>query len=40
MKKWDPLHLALDNSKSEEGQGNCQDKIKNVQEKESSSYQM
>ena len=40
MKKWEPLHLVLDNSKSEEGQGHYQDKIKNVQGQESSSYQI
>ena len=38
MKKWEPIHLTLDNSKSEEGQGDYQDKIKNVQDKESLSY--
>ena len=35
MNRWELLHLTLDNSKSEEGQGNYQDKIKNVQDKES-----
>ena len=40
MKKQEPLHLTLDNSKSEEDQGNYQVKIKNVQGNESSSYQM
>ena len=40
MKKWELLHLTLDNSKSDKGQGDYQDQIKNVQDKESSSYQM
>ena len=35
MKKWELPQLTLDNSKSEQGQGNYQDKIKNVQDKES-----
>ena len=35
MKKWELLHLTLNNSKSE---GDNQDQIKNVQDKESSSY--
>ena len=40
MKKWEPLHLVLDNSKSEGGQSNYPGKIKNVQGQESSSYQI
>ena len=40
MKKWELLHLTLDNSKSDEEQGDCEDQIKNVQDKESSSYQI
>ena len=40
MKNWEPLNLTLDNSKSEDGQGNYQDKMKNLQDRESSSYQM
>ena len=40
MKKWELLHLTLDNSKSDKGQGDYQDQIKNVQDKESSGYQM
>ena len=28
MKKWEPPDLTLDNSKSEEGQGDYSDKIK------------
>ena len=40
MKKWELLHLTLDNSKSDEEQGNYKDQIKNVQDKESSSYQI
>ena len=40
MKKWKRLHLTLENSKPEEGLGDYQEKIKNVQDKESSSYQM
>ena len=39
MKKWALLHLTLDNLKSDKEQGDYQDK-KNVQDKESSSYQM
>ena len=34
MKKWELLHLVLNNSKSEEGQGDYLVKIKNVQDKE------
>ena len=40
MKKWEPQNLTLNNSKSEERQGDYQDKIKNVQDKESLSYKM
>ena len=40
MKKWELLHLTLDNSKYDEEQGNYKDQIKNVQDKESSSYQI
>ena len=40
MKKWEPLHLTLDNSKSDKEQGDYQEQINNVQDKESSSYQM
>ena len=40
MKKWGPLQLTFDKLKSEEGQDNYQDKIKKIQDKESSSYQM
>ena len=40
MKKWEPLHLTVDNSKSDNGQGDYQDQIKIVQDKESSSYQI
>ena len=40
MKKWEPLHLTLDNSKSDKGQGDYLDQIKIVQNKESSSYQI
>ena len=39
MKKWELLHLTLDNSKSDKELGDYQDQIKNVQDKESSSYQ-
>ena len=38
--KWEPLQLTLSNSKSEEGLVDYHDKTKNVQDKESSSYQM
>ena len=38
MKKWEPLHLTHDNSKSDKGQGDYQDLIKNVQDNENSSY--
>ena len=31
MKKWELLHLTLDNSKSDKGQGKYQDQIKNIQ---------
>ena len=34
------LHLTFNNRKSEEGQGDCLDKIKNIQDKESSSYRV
>ena len=40
MKKWEPLHLTLDNSKSDKGQADYQDQVKNVHNKESSSYQI
>ena len=30
MKKWEPLHLTHNNSKSEEGQGNHLDEIKKM----------
>ena len=40
IKKWEPLHLTLDNSKSEEREDNYYDKIKNVQGKEDLSYHM
>ena len=30
MKKWEQLQLTLDNSKSEEGQGNYKDKTQNL----------
>ena len=40
MKKWEPLHLTLDNYKSDKGQGDYQDQVKSAQDKESSSYQM
>ena len=40
MKKWELQHLTLDNSRSDKGQGNYQDQIKNVQDKESSSNQV
>ena len=40
MKKWEPLHLTLDNSKSDKEQDDYQEQINNVQDKESSSYQM
>ena len=36
--KWEPLHLILDNY--EEEQVNYYDKIENIQDKESSSYEM
>ena len=34
------IYLTLDSSKSDEGQGDYYDKKKNVQDKESLSYQM
>ena len=30
MKKWEPIHLTVVNSKSEEGQGDYQDKTENI----------
>ena len=36
--KWEPLHLILDNY--EEEQVNYYDKIENIQDKESSCYEM
>ena len=38
--KLEPPHLTLDNLKSKDGQDSYSDTIKNVQDKESSSYQM
>ena len=40
MKKWELLHLILVNSKSDKEQGHYYDQIKNVQDKQSSSYQI
>ena len=40
MKKWELPNVTLDNSKSDQWQGDYQDVKKNVQDKESSSYQM
>ena len=37
-KKWELLHLTLDNSEFDKGQGDYYDQIKNVQDKESSSF--
>ena len=34
MKKWEPLHLTLDSSKSDKGQGDYQNQITNVEDKE------
>ena len=30
MKKWEQLHLTLDNSNSEVGQGDCKDKTQKL----------
>ena len=40
MKRWEPLHLTLNNSISEEGQGDYEDKLKIVPDKESFSYKI
>ena len=40
LMKWEPLSLTLENSKSEEGRGDHQGKIKRNQNKESSRSQM